>query len=321
MLNPMKRHTLLTVGLLLLAGGAQACDLCAVYSADSASGHNGGAYAGVVEQFTRYDELRENGKKLPDSFGQRLNSSITQLIVGYGFGEQWNLQLSAPYIHRDYRRPEDGETDKGTEAGFGDLNVTAQYTAYQLRSEQMTFSWRLLAGIKLPTGDSGRFKEELGEEEEPAEGAPISGIHGHDLVLGSGSVDGIFGTSVSTRSGLWLARGEAQYALRSRGDYDYKVGNDFQWNVGAGRYLRLMDGQTLAALVNVSGEYKKFDNVDGAVADDTQARTLAIGGELQGTLGDRWSADLRGDLPIENYGSAIQTASRYRLRVSLIRHF
>lgn len=308
-------------GLTLGASSALACDLCAVYSADSASGHNGGAYAGVSEQFSRYDQLREDGRKLPDSFDQRLNSSVTQLIAGYGFGELWNLQISAPYIVRDYRRPKQDITDSGSETGFGDVSLTAQYGAYQWRSELVTISWRLLAGIKLPTGDSGRFQEELGAEDKPAAGAPVSGIHGHDLVLGSGSVDAILGTTLSARSGRWLARGEMQYAARNKGDYDYRVGNDLQWNVGAGRYLRLRDGQTVAGLLNISGEYKKFDRVAGVVADDTQARQLSLGAQLLATLDDRWSADTRADFPVQSYGSSVQTASRYRLRLTLIRHF
>src|SRR5205823_6450459 len=46
-----------------------------------------------------------------------------------------------------------------------------------------------LAGLKFPTGDSSRLKEEFHEVEIP--GAPESGIHGHDLTLGTGSYDGI----------------------------------------------------------------------------------------------------------------------------------
>jgi hypothetical protein len=55
----------------------------------------------------------------------------------------------------------------------------------------------LLTGIKFPTGDSSRLEEEFEEVEIP--GAPESGIHGHDLTLGTGSYDGIFGEETSLR--------------------------------------------------------------------------------------------------------------------------
>ena len=55
----------------------------------------------------------------------------------------------------------------------------------------------LLTGIKFPTGDSSRLKEEFHEIEIP--GAPESGIHGHDLTLGTGSYDGLFGEQNTLR--------------------------------------------------------------------------------------------------------------------------
>ena len=45
-------------------------------------------------------------------------------------------------------------------------------------------SLNLIAGVKFPTGSAGRIKEEFSEVEIP--GATPSGIHGHDLALGSG---------------------------------------------------------------------------------------------------------------------------------------
>src|SRR5206468_11511093 len=67
-----------------------------------------------------------------------------------------------------------------------------------------TASAVLLTGIKFPTGGSSRLAEEFHEIEIP--GAPESGIHGHDLTLGTGSYDGIFGEQTSLRRTSSLKR-------------------------------------------------------------------------------------------------------------------
>lgn len=266
---------------------AQACDLCAVYSADQASGQVGlGGYAGIAEQFTRYDRLSEDGRRLRDDAGQYVNSSITQILVGYRITDRITVQASVPYINRHYRRPEGGINDVGTVSGLGDINLSGQFSVWDHTSSDgaSSVSAQFLGGLKLPTGSSKRIEEELGPEAAPAEGQAESGIHGHDLTLGTGSVDFVVGTSVKGRYEEWIAKADVQYAIRTRGDYDYRFGNDLQWNVGAGRYLLLGHHETLSASVNVSGEYKKFDSVNGERPEDTQSRVLFVGPQLSGSL-------------------------------------
>ena len=67
----------------------------------------------------------------------------------------------------------------------------------EVREPDFTFSALFIGGVKFPTGDSSRIKEEFHETE--IEGAPVSGIHGHDLTLGTGSYDGILGGQTSLR--------------------------------------------------------------------------------------------------------------------------
>src|SRR5207253_1961468 len=97
------------------------------------------------------------------------------------------------YIHRSFSRPEGFQTDKGVEQGLGDISLVGRFLILRQDKLDTTFTWNALAGIKLPTGSTSRIKEEFNEIE--VEGAPESGIHGHDLALGSGSFDGIIGTS------------------------------------------------------------------------------------------------------------------------------
>lgn len=297
-----------------------ACDLCAVYAADQASGQESrGFYAGLSEQFTRYDRLTEGSQRLRDDSRQYLDSSITQFLFGYGFSPRFSVQLGVPYIDRSFSRPGPIVNDSGTVSGLGDLNLVAQYSPWRYDSEDWTFTTRLLAGLKLPTGDSDRIAEELTEGDE--ESATPSGIHGHDLALGSGSLDYVFGGDVGARYGRWLARANLQYALRTRGDFDYRYGNDVQWTIGAGHYLLLTEGQTVALNVNFSGEYKYFDTFQGGHPEDTQSRILFLGPQISSSFQDRYSVDFRADFPVQEYGSAIQTLPAYRLRLSFLMRF
>ena len=124
-----------------------ACDLCSVYTAGMAHGETSGWYAGASEQFTRYDDLREEGHIIHDDGGQYLDSSITQLFIGYGATDRLGLQLNIPYINRKFKRPEDGINEKGTVSGLGDVTGIAQYTLVRHDDEDQTWQWRVLGGI------------------------------------------------------------------------------------------------------------------------------------------------------------------------------
>ncbi len=133
--------------------------------------------------------------------------------------------------------------------------------------------------------------------------------------------DYVFGGDVGARYGRWLARANLQYALRTRGDFDYRYGNDVQWTIGAGHYLLLTEGQTVALNVNFSGEYKYFDTFQGGHPEDTQSRILFLGPQISSSFQDRYSVDFRADFPVQEYGSAIQTLPAYRLRLSFLMRF
>jgi hypothetical protein len=313
---------------------ACACDLCSVYTAGMARGETSGWFTGASEQFTRYDELRDEGHRIDADSGQYLDSSITQLFVGYGFSDRFAMQVNLPYIHRTFKRPEGDAIEKGTESGIGDMAAVAQYTLVRHDDEDSNWFWRVLGGVKFGTGDSDRLREELDEGDEAAaasaslpkheghddEGA-ISGIHGHDLALGSGSTDFLIGTSAFYRSGRWYGSGDVQYAMRRTGDFDYRFGNDLLWTLSAGRFLVLEHDRTISLQLNLSGENKDFDELSGQRLDDTHSRVLFLGPEMGLTFGPRWSLDLRAEFPIDTYNSSIQTTASYRLRAALVATF
>lgn len=271
MKNQTKHPTMktLTIASLLAAAVASrlaACDCCPVYC--PAGGHCGerGFFVGATEQFTRFSTLQLDGQKVDNEVGQWLDSSIAQAVVGYNFNERAGVQLSVPFIHREFKRPEGFDIDRGHVSGLGDVSLTGNFQLFARATKDFSFRWTAVAGLKFPTGSSSRIAEELNEVETP--GAPESGIHGHDLALGSGSVDGIIGSGVVLRWRSWLLTASLQYNVRSEGDYDYQYANDLTWSVAPGVYLLRNERHTLALQLVVSGEDKGMDTFQGAAAED-----------------------------------------------------
>ena len=312
--------------LLLLLGtaGVQslvACDLCAVYAANRARGDVGpGLFAGVAEQYTHFGTLQVDGSEVANPAGQYLNSSISQVFAGYNFNNRIGLQVNLPVIYRSFKRTDDlGGVDYGTESGIGDVALLGDFVAYRKLSERFSLTWRVLGGVKFPTGNTDRLEEEFNEVEDPV--GPPSGIHGHDLTLGSGSYDGIVGSTVYGRWGHGFATALVQYAIRSTGDFDYRFANDLTWAGGPGYYLFMNDKFTLGLQAVVSGEYKVMDQFQGADAEDTGLTAVYLGPQLTFTWGGSLSAQAGVDFPVSVENTSLQIVPDYRLRAALTWHF
>lgn len=316
----MKHSGLFLTLVTTLATPVVACDLCSVYSANQARGEIGkGFVAAVAEQFTHFGTMQEDGREVPNEVGQYLDSSVSQLLVGYNFNERIGVQFNVPVVYRSFKRPEGFDIDRGTVSGVGDVSLTGHLQAFRSESKNLTFGWNLLAGVKFPTGDSSRIAEELNEVE--VESAPESGIHGHDLTLGSGSFDGIVGTSVFLRSHRVFLTASAQYSIRSQGDFGYRFADDLTWVGGPGYFVALNDRCTLSLQAVVSGEHKARDTFQGAPAEDTGVTTVYCGPQIIFTWSDKLSAEVCVDVPVSIDNTALQTVADYRVRAGVTWHF
>ena len=111
--------------------GARACDLCGCYTPQLESMPKEkvsltGFYAAVAEQFTHFGSLQFDNREVANPTGQRLDSSITQFVVGYEINDRFALQFNAPLIYRDFRRPEGFAIDEGSISGLGDVSLLAK---------------------------------------------------------------------------------------------------------------------------------------------------------------------------------------------------
>ncbi|MBI5774398.1 MAG: hypothetical protein HZA89_11725 [Verrucomicrobia bacterium] len=301
---------------------AFACDLCSVYSAATARGELGrGFHVSLAEQFTHQGTLQMDSVRTTSPVPQSLDGSTAQLVLGCNFNDRVGLQLNVPVIHRSFQRPDDtGALQRGSVSGLGDISLVANVSAFRRDEKHYTFHWGLLAGLKLPTGSASRLQEEVDELTAPP--APVdSAIHGHDLALGSGSVDGLLGTSIYARwERLFFAAG-TQFAWRSKGRFDYKFANDLMWSGGPGALLVPGDDFTLALQANISGETKGQDTFMGARAEDSGVTTVYAGPQVSVTWKEKFSAEVGVDLPVSLRNTALQIVPDYRIRAALTWRF
>lgn len=336
--------------LIVVVAGAltgHACDLCGCYTPQleampgmepqmSQAWWNG-FYAAVAEQFTHFGTVLLSGREVSNPTGQYENSSITQLVAGYTINDRFALQLNIPLIYREFKRPEGFAIDRGTESGLGDMSILLKTVAFKYSSaarRQFDVSGKnpvasehepdfmvsavLLTGLKLPTGDSSRLKEEFHEINVP--GAPESGIHGHDLTLGTGSYDGIFGEQTSLRYKSFFAETNVQFTLRGDGLHQYHFANDLTWSAGPGYYFVRNRETILGLQFAISGEHKDVDRFRGAKAVDTGITSVFVGPRFVVSRG-RWSAEVAVDLPAAIDNTALQVVPDYRLRGGISYHF
>ena len=285
-----------------------ACDLCATYDATSAQGGIGkGFFGGIAEQYTYFNTFQIDGRDVPNVGNQFIKSSISQVFGGYNFSDRIGLQFNLPVIYRDYGYM----AQRGSESGIGDVSLVGNFRLCDKQTQDFTFTWSALGGLKFPTGDSAQLNQE--------DFAP--GIGGHDLALGSGSFDGLVGTGFFARWNRLLLTGTMQYAIRTEGDFGYQFANDWIWYGGPGVYLMLGESHTLSLQAIVSGESKAQDTIRGAPTEDTAITAVYLGPQVNFTWSSKMSAQIGADLPVSIVATGQQLVPDFRVRAALTWRF
>lgn len=315
---------------------ASACDICAIYTSVDLSESRSGFRLGLAQQYSHFG-TRMNDSVEVENPGEKLQSSITQILLGYNFGPEWGLQVNLPIIYRPYTRLEDDTLVSGSESGIGDLALLGRWVPFRTVSERGLFRFSLFGGLKFPTGNS----DPIGEEVEPdiddeirdrflgsaaslgtvAHDSSPSAIHGHDLALGTGSYDGIVGAQIFGSWDRFFWTTSAQYTIRTEGSFDYRYANDLSFNAGPGYFAYLDHGWSVGLQGIVSGETKGKDELDGAPVDDTAATYLYAGPSIRLAYGTSLSAVVAGDIPFVRHETDLQIVPDYRIRGALVWRF
>lgn len=311
-----------------------ACDLCAVYRAGDAKGETGqGLFLSVAEQFTPFRSTQFQSKKIELQNPSHLDSSITHFVLGYNDSPRWGLSASLPFQHLQYRRtdlryslsaPPVFFTETGVSTGLGDMSLISRFAIIQHSSMRRGLIVNLLAGVKLPTGETDRLKEEIeqarifnallssGTPHDPL-GHSVSPIHPHALTLGSGSVDGVFGITANGRWNRTFLNAQVQYYLRTHGTSGFKFGDELMVSGGPGAFLFTKPSWTFSLQANAVYDLQLRDEVLGQLSDRTGSRSWFLGPLATVTWASHFSANLGIDLPLQIRNNGLQSLPEYRL--------
>jgi hypothetical protein len=302
----------------LLAVRATACDFCGCELPHISIDDRRGWYAGASEQYTDFGSLHQDGHGISDPARQYLHSSVTQLFIGYDFAHALGIQINIPMVYRSFRRAQGAGVETGDVSGVGDVSLLAHWTPLRIERGDFLFTARVLAGVKFPTGDSSRVLEEAAEGGDE-EGATPSGVHGHDLALGTGSVDGIFGADLRVQWKRAFLNAGIEAAVRGSGRHDYNFADDLGWHAGIGVVGIKGDNLDVAIEARFSGDTKGEDSFRGMRATDTGSTVVYVGPKVIATWRERVSVDAGIGFPIvrENSGVASVPDLRFQAAVNI----
>lgn len=262
--------------------------------------------------------------------------------VGAGrFSERWGWQFAIPYVDRTL-------VNEG-ESGLGDASVLLFYRIWSSRSDSSSSKLDIYAGVKIPTGDSERLREESSAHSDSAmmagalsrrlvghsahathsatamhdatpgpsmaampETFADSGAHsaGHHLTLGSGSWDPIIGAQGAIREGALGAFFDAQYNLRTKGDYDFKYGDETIVRLSAGYYAM----ENLWAGIEVSGEWREQNEISGIKQEGSKKSSAYAGPAVRIALRNLAFFKAAIDFPIAEQDNGLAGSADLRVR-------
>lgn len=312
----------LLVSLAAISGftrAAFACEACALYIAEG-DAHPGFTLS-VAHQFTRLGTVWQGDRQVGNPVRQYLESDITQVAVSYSRGGPWLVQLTVPTIRRAYLRPNHALIERDTVRGLGDTTLSARYQVWRKITSAGTGELNLLGGVEFATGDDALLASAASHHFHHHTGVPDSGIHAHDLALGSGSTDWLAGTDGRWERGRLFVRGQFQYQLRQTGAFQYRFANETSWEIGVGGYAVRTDERTFTVQGLFLAERKGLDTVAGAPQIDTGANLRYVGGRVTGTWGKRLEAAFSVEVPVRIRTTETMIVPDYRLRSALTWHF
>lgn len=317
-----------------------ACDMCAVYTATEAQVTKTGLRFGVAEQYTAFRDLQDGGAAVPNPDGERMDSSITQFVLGYVPTPRFGVQINVPYIYRGYRRATPTGGANGHVTGAGDLSLVGHAILYEYLDIDLLGHFLVYGGLKLPSGSTALLAEELQPPVDPCAGIPPdfctarrvtprhggvggvpSGVHGHDLTLGTGSVDVIIGANTFWAYTRWFATLNTQYILRTVGAYDYQFANELSVVGGPGAFLITDHRFTLGVQALVGCDTKGNDTLAGKSTGDTGLTAVYLGPGVRVTSGQWLSTEVAVDIPVVENNSGLQLVPEYRIRGAVMLRF
>lgn len=175
--------------------------------------------------YFKKDTAYDGNDEVADASSRKLKTSINNLILRYGLGDNFDIRAVIPYTYKHMKQTYPKGAKKGQEltlknSGIGDAKVFVRYQVFNQKKGDPAFL-AIGLGLKAPTGDTSKsFTTIKGEQKTPT------------MQLGSGSWDfvGEIGmTKIFPNSRIDIY---TSYTLKNEGSYDYEYGDQINWNIG-----------------------------------------------------------------------------------------
>lgn len=331
-----------TLALLSHTPKLRACDLCAVYNANNSRNEaSTGVLLTVSDQFVRFGTTLVDGRTVSVANPDQLDRLITHVVPSWNITPRFGVSLNIPVEWRSFQQTElryaaNGApsivTQRGSATELGDMSLIGRFTLFQFQEMESSFSLNLLAGVRFPTGDTSRVRDEVEQAEiyesflpagtphDPL-GHSIASIHQHDLSPGWGAYSGVFGVTLNGRWQRWLFNGQFQYYLNTPGAADFTQGNELILSGGPGYYVFLGDHCTVSLQANAVFDQMARDRILGRLSDRTGRSATYLGPQLALTVGRRFSANAGADLPVHFDNQGFQSVPDYIVHTGLTWRF
>lgn len=327
-----------TFGMVAVVPSLPACELCAIYRAADARGDYGsGLTATAAVQYVSSETAQFNGERFVRPDEDYLHRWTAHWVVGLNLDERFGVSLNVPQIFQSYQRREfeNGffpRTLTGSESGIGDVALVGRWRVYQKSDMNWGVTLNLLAGVKLPSGDTEALEDQERQlrtyegvvgagHNHDALGQVVSGVHPRDLALGSGSVDGIFGLASNARWKRAFMNAQFQYYLRGEGAGSYRYADDLMLGGGPGVFLWVRNKTTLSAQFNAAYETMGSDELSGKASTHTGMTGWYLGPVFVWTWKSHFSALAGFDMPVRVANRGFQNVPDYRVNASVTYRF
>ncbi len=260
--SPLK-PALLALALFALPTAAQACACgCAVFDVGTASLLPSGPGGSV---FLEYDFLNQTtnwsgGHAAPGAGNDDKKIRSDFFVAGgqYMFNNDWGVMVEVPVTHRGFLTADSGAPEEFDHTAFGDVRVMANYTG--LSNDMST---GIIAGLKLPTGDSTYANFDP------------------DVEIGSGSTDvllGAYHTGALTQNGDWNYYGQIMWQHQIATQHHYTPGSELNGAAGVSYQGWTVGTAQISPVFQFIASYRGRDGGVGDPANTGYARLLVAPG-------------------------------------------
>ncbi len=304
---------------------AQDCDRCVVNNyLQSALLYELEHHAALQLHYDYRHTMLTGSSDTPDAADEKIATTLVNLYYSHNILEETNLDINLPVVSQAYTERPNYTYDSGRDTSLGDLSLLLTFRPFFGVKDDKLVDWRIRAGVKLPTGDSGELKNYPNTNSLPRPGDPVyptSAVHPYDRALGSGSTDWIVGSSYVVRYEEFFGVLDGQFIGRTTGENDFKFGDTITAHAMPGYIFSQTRGNEFSILMDASYRYSAQSSYDGQTVDDSGQTAFTLGPQLMANFQKQTIVSIGIDIPLYQSVEGTQLASDYEILAAVMTGF